>query len=340
MEDIEKLKQDNAKLQERLNNAAKFFREQKAQIESLTKENEILVEKTKTYEHKIDNLENNNDDVQKLEIKIDELEKTITSKDQAYKVLQDTYNEVFAEKEKITKQYKEQEKFETDVINVKVPELEEKLHALQQTHDDLGVDYDKLNAKYNELLKEKDKQVTMNESLAQSLAKTEADLDIVRKSDNEYRKAFEELQDKYKANDIAKGEAELRAQTLNDEYTKKFAEQETQIETLKKKFEEEGKNAVANKVLLDEANEKLTKLNELYDNCENEKLAIQNDYNTLSDKIKTMELDMVNKDEIIKSYQEQLDNENILRFNKEDINNLCDYVLDFFKDKQLKDENE
>jgi len=312
MEDIEKLKQDNAKLQERLNNAAKFFREQKAQIESLTKENEILVEKTKTYEHKIDNLENNNDDVQKLEIKIDELEKTITSKDQAYKVLQDTYNEVFAEKEKITKQYKEQEKFETDVINVKVPELEEKLHALQQTHDDLGVDYDKLNAKYNELLKEKDKQITMNESMVQSLAKTEADLDIVRKSNNEYKKAFEELQDKYKANDIAKGEAELRLENIQKEYTDKFKEQE----------------------------EKLTKLNELYDNCENEKLAIQNDYNTLSDKIKMMELDMVNKDEIIKSYQEQLDNENILRFNKEDINNLCDYVLDFFKDKQLKDENE
>jgi DNA phosphorothioation-dependent restriction protein DptG len=42
MENIEQLQQNNAKLQERLNNAAKFFREQKAQIESLTKENEEL----------------------------------------------------------------------------------------------------------------------------------------------------------------------------------------------------------------------------------------------------------------------------------------------------------
>ena len=42
MEQIEQLQQDNAKLQERLNNAAKFFKEQKAQIESLTKENEVL----------------------------------------------------------------------------------------------------------------------------------------------------------------------------------------------------------------------------------------------------------------------------------------------------------
>ena len=42
MDNIEQLKQDNAKLTERLNNAAKFFREQKAQIEALTKENEEL----------------------------------------------------------------------------------------------------------------------------------------------------------------------------------------------------------------------------------------------------------------------------------------------------------
>ena len=42
MEDIEQLKQDNAKLTERLNNAAKFFKDQKAQIDNLTKENKQL----------------------------------------------------------------------------------------------------------------------------------------------------------------------------------------------------------------------------------------------------------------------------------------------------------
>ena len=38
MENIEQLKADNAKLTERLNNAAKFFREQKATIEKLSEE--------------------------------------------------------------------------------------------------------------------------------------------------------------------------------------------------------------------------------------------------------------------------------------------------------------
>ena len=70
MEQIEQLQQDNAKLQERLNNAAKFFKEQKAQIESLTKENE-------------------------------ELQSNIQSKDKAYEVLQNTYNEVLAENEEL-----------------------------------------------------------------------------------------------------------------------------------------------------------------------------------------------------------------------------------------------
>lgn len=310
MDNIEQLKQDNAKLQERLNNAAKFFREQKAQIEALTKENEelkrtpkeevidtekwnALATEKENLSKKVETLQSqfnqSNEEVKKVTSARDEwiekcrkIEKDIESKDLYIKELQNTYNEVFAEKEKITKLFKEQQKFESEVINTKVPELEERLKNTE--------------------------------------------------------KAYKELQDKYKANDIAKGEAELKVENLQNEYTKKFEEQETQIETLKKKFEEEGQNAVTNKVLLDEANEKLDKLNKIYDDCENEKLAIQADYESLNNKYHTIELDMVNKDEIIKSYQEQLDNENILRFNKEDINNLCDYVLDFFKDKNINNE--
>ena len=76
MEQIEQLQQENAKLQERLNNAAKFFKEQKAQIESLTKENE-------------------------------ELQSNIQSKDNAYEVLQNTYNEVLAENEELKANHKD-----------------------------------------------------------------------------------------------------------------------------------------------------------------------------------------------------------------------------------------
>ena len=127
MDNIEQLKQDNAKLTERLNNAAKFFREQKAQIESLTKEKEELEkkfkeqqdfeanninkvvpeleEKLKGYENEFKSLNAVNDDLNKqldnYELKIQNLENTIDLKDKAHKVLQDTYNELFVENTKL-----------------------------------------------------------------------------------------------------------------------------------------------------------------------------------------------------------------------------------------------
>ena len=144
MDNIEQLKQDNAKLTERLNNAAKFFREQKAQIESLTKENEQLKNDNNVKDDSIrlnnelletvENLKKENEELEKkikeqqdfeanninkvvpelegelskyknttelLNKSIDELNNTIDSKDKAYKVLQNTYNELFGENTKL-----------------------------------------------------------------------------------------------------------------------------------------------------------------------------------------------------------------------------------------------
>ena len=347
MENIEQLKQDNEKLQERLNNAAKFFREQKVQIETLTKENEELKEKFKNNDiakgeaelnldsinkQYKDKFEEQEKEINELKTKsenfetvaankqkvIEKLESDIESKDKAYRILQDTYNEVFAEKEKITKQYKEQEKFETEVINTKVPELEEKLHALQQTHDDLGVDYDKLNSKYNELLKEKEKQVNVNDALTQSLAKAEADLDIVRKSDQEYRKVVEEQK------------AEIKKLTqLGLDYVNQINTLKENIDTLKKSFDE-------NISKMTEMQTKYNNLQKIYDELEGHKLAIENDYGTLEDKFKKLEITNLNNEEIIKSYKQELFNEDICKYHKKDINEICDYILDFFNTKNLK----
>ena len=213
-----------------------------------------------------------NEEVKKVTVARDEwiekyrkLESNIESKDKAYKVLQDTYNEVFAEKEKITKQYKEQEKFETEVINVKVPELEERLKNTEN--------------------------------------------------------AYKELQDKYKENDIARGEAELRLENIQKEYTDKFKEQE----------------------------EKYNKLDKLYDDCENEKLAAQADYDSLKEKYESLKINAEANEEVARKYEdlyeeyetlkskESADKE-LLKFNKDDINSLCDTILDFFKDKNLNKE--
>ena len=107
MENIEQLKADNAKLTERLNNAAKFFREQKDQIEKL-----------------------NN---------------TINSKDQAYKVLQDTYNEVFAENEQLKNE---------------LESISNSQSTMKVVNDETQANYE---VKYNELYEQlKDKDVEIN----------------------------------------------------------------------------------------------------------------------------------------------------------------------------------
>ena len=62
MENIEQLKQDNAKLTERLNNAAKFFKDQKAQIDNLTKENKQLKDQIEGFENEFKSNEAYSDD--------------------------------------------------------------------------------------------------------------------------------------------------------------------------------------------------------------------------------------------------------------------------------------
>lgn len=262
MESIEQLRQDNVKLTERLNNAAKFFREQKAQIEALTKENENL---------KITN---------------ENLTATIQSKEKAHELLQNTYNEVFAEKEKITKQYKEQEKFETEVINVKVPELEERLKNTEKAYKELQSKY-KENDEYRKSIDILQNTIKTYERKIDELENNNPEVQNLEEQLVNAEKAYKELRDKYKANDIAKGEAELKVENLQNEYTKKFEVQDkeikelteagidyvNQINTLKKKLAEDTKTL----------QDKYDNLEKIYNDLENQKLAADADYQGVLD---------------------------------------------------------
>ena len=306
MENIEQLKQENAKLTERLNNAAKFFREQKAQIESLTKENEQLkndnnvkddsirlnnelletVEKlnkeNEELKNQINSLEFNEESdanvISNYSKEIEELKSTIDSKDKAHKVLQDTYNEVYAENTKL------KEDLENRIKQIRATEktYDEEQKKIIVARDEWMKKYNTLKPQYDEVFntskglgEQNNRLIKDCEKLTSDIAKVESDNDLLRKN----------------------------------------------IEG-KDKLIEEQKNEISN-------------LNVTLDDIENSKLAIECDFNNLEEKLNQMELNMVNKDEIIKSYEEELNNENICRYNKSDINELCDKILDFFKDKQL-----
>lgn len=239
MENIEQLKQDNAKLTERLNNAAKFFREQKAQIETLTKENESLkskfkendiakgeaelrlesiqkeyTDKFKEQEKLYNDLKNQNDSLQKqvegyenemksneaysddlnkqcdnYELKLQKLESDIESKDKAYKVLQDTYNEVFIELEQFKKKYQARKEKEVELLKT-IEDNKRDYNKLNKEHDVLNKTYNKLNNEYSDVY-------TKYNDLQQELIKANEKINGLNTLCIQFKEDNKVLQDKY-----------------------------------------------------------------------------------------------------------------------------------------------
>lgn len=255
MENIEQLKQENEKLQERLNNAAKFFREQKAQIEALTKENDELKHDADSFNSLQENYEN-----------------TIKSKDQAYKVLQETYNEVFAE----NKQLKDQvESYgfnsESDANNLKdlnnqLNEYELKLQASEKTYEELKELYDRDLKRYNELEDNYERLQNRYQDIKNELdkklievAKLNSDNDILRESDKKFKEAYAQLQNKLQ-----------NVEDLNNKQTEQIKQLITQLANA------DNSN--------NELFERVEQLTQMYDDEKNKSLGIENDYNELNNK--------------------------------------------------------
>lgn len=230
MEQIEQLQQENAKLQERLNNAAKFFKEQKAQIESLTKENE-------------------------------ELQSNIQSKDKAYEVLQNTYNEVLAENEELKANPKDDyvspakwnnlviekeslndqlddyklklqdadefiTKQKNDYEN-KITLLEEDNIKLSKDNDDfkkyietLQEDINKLKENNDNFEKEYKSLEFINDDLNKQIDILESKVSDLLASDKEYKEACAKEKEENTALNTALGEAEEKYDKLMNQFEK------------------------------------------------------------------------------------------------------------------------
>lgn len=222
MEDIEQLKQDNAKLTERLNNAAKFFKDQKAQIDNLTKENKQLKDQIEGFENEFKSNEAYSDDLNK---QIDRLEAKL-------KEQQDNYE---------------------NKMELLVEELNAKYSNLQN-------EYAMLDNKYQ------DAKIELENSLM-----TEAKLKTDNEALSSYEKEIEALKNK------------------NENIESQFNEKVNTLQDALNKYIEDAK-----------------KFNKLYDDCENEKLAIQNDYDELKDKYARLEIDNVMNEEYSKAYLDDI----------------------------------
>ena len=236
MEDIEQLKQDNAKLTERLNNAAKFFKDQKVQIDNLTKENKQLKDQIEGFEN----------------------------------------------------EFKSNEAYSDD-LNKQIDRLEAKLKEQNINYSNLQNEYAILDNKYQ------DTKIELENSLMTE-AKLKTDNEALRNSDKANKEAYEQQ----KKENI---ETEEQFNKVLSSYEKEIEDLKSKNENIESQFNEKVNTLqdALNKYIED-----AKKFNKLYDDCENEKLAIQNDYDELKDKYARLEIDNVMNEEYSKAYLDDI----------------------------------
>jgi predicted nuclease with TOPRIM domain len=278
MEDLEQLKQNNEKLTERLNNAAKFFREQKAQIEALTKENEQLKNDNNV---KDDSIRLNNE-------------------------LLETVENLKKEKEELEKKFKEQQNFEANNINTVVPQLEEKVTHLEEVIKSKDQAYNVLQNTYNELFGENTRNKEEIQKRIDQIRATEKTYDEEQKkiidARDEWMSKYQDLEQKYK--DIQQSNEDKIKDIIMD-HKQEVADVENQSKKIMESYETDIKKQkdeiTALNIQLGETEETLNKFNIRYENLENEKLAIQADFDNLQEKYNVLQQEyniLENKTEI------------------------------------------
>lgn len=176
MENIEQLKQDNAKLTERLNNAAKFFKDQKAQIDNLTKENKQLKDQIEGFENEFKSNEAYSDDLNK---QIDILEAKLKEQNVKYSDLQNklenslateailrTDNDMLRKSDKENKEAYEQQKKENketeEQFNKILNSYEKEIEVLKNKNENIESQF---NEQVKTLQDALDKHIEDNKNL-------------------------------------------------------------------------------------------------------------------------------------------------------------------------------
>lgn len=212
MEQIEQLQQENAKLQERLNNAAKFFKEQKAQIETLTKENEELKRNSKDG---YVSPEKWNSLVDEKNILIDQLK--------------DAYNQTNIYKDALKSADIQISNFNNQINSYEnnITLLEEDNIKLSKDNDDfkkhietLQEDINKLKENNDNFEKEYKSLEFINDDLNKQIDILESKVSDLLTSHKEYEEAYAKEKEENTALNTALGEAEEKYDKLMNQFEK------------------------------------------------------------------------------------------------------------------------
>lgn len=255
MENIEQLKADNVKLTERLNNAAKFFREQKAQIEALTKENEELKGKPKDdyvspekWNALVTEKEDLNEQLKDKDVEIinqkDALQSCYTQLHD-YEIMNDSLNK---EKENLNEQLNEYElklqASEKSYAELKelhdgdlkrYNELENNYEGLQNKYKDLKDLYDGEINRFNEQQSAYDNSITLleekNIKLEKDVYNLETNYEGLQNKYNDLDKEFESLK-----NNVDEQENEL-IKNWREKYNREVQEKEALKTFIKENYD-------------------------------------------------------------------------------------------------------
>lgn len=217
MENIEQLKADNAKLTERLNNAAKFFREQKAQIEALKKENEELKRKPQDdyvspekWNALVTEKENLNKQLNEYELKLQASEKSYEELKELHDGDLNRYNELEDNYEGLQNKYKElKEMYDNEINHFNKEQLayENSITLLEEDNIKLGKDVHDLEAYIEKTGKEHEQVINdlkkenkeAEEQFNKILDSTELELNNVKKENDKLKNDNLELEADYQA---------------------------------------------------------------------------------------------------------------------------------------------
>ena len=217
MENIEELKQANEKLTERLNNAAKFFREQKAQIETLTKENEELKKNQNVvdYDEEIKKYKNTTNLLNKS---IDELNNQIKERDSKITKLEEDLQSRIDQIRATEKTYDEEQKkiiSARDEWMKKYNELKPQYDEVFKASQDLGKELAESQAKYLQELSNRDKDLQDSINTCKKANEKIEDLKI---QIDQFKKDNKEIQDKYNNLDKSYNDLENHKLAIENDY--------------------------------------------------------------------------------------------------------------------------
>lgn len=288
--ELEQLRQENEKLQERLNNAAKFFREQKSQIETLTKENEELKRKPKddyVSPEKWNNLviekESLNKQLDEYKLKLQTVETDKENALQLFKEVDKQVGELRQENEQLKAQLEDTKNTLSTVTIVAENEQDykEKYNELLEKFEAIKVEYD------NEVTKTKDLNDILDKVKC-DYEQTKIDLLAVQESNLRNGKELTVANEKINEYEQTIKSLELNSKRQLDELSNKLQSKEIEYSELKKISDED-----------------LKRYNELEDNYE----SLQNKYTDLNNEkanlIERAKNTIQNKENEIKELNEQ-----------------------------------